>query len=98
ERHDIEARPAYGYVVGAGIAKGRIASMDTRAARAAPGVLGVVTARNAGRLGKGSKTPAKLLGGPEIEHYHQAVALVVAESFEQARAAAALLKIAYTPV
>jgi CO/xanthine dehydrogenase Mo-binding subunit len=30
----------------------------------------------------------QLLGGPEIEHYHQAVALVVAETFEQARAAA----------
>ncbi len=31
---------------------------------------------------------APLLGGPEIEHYHQAIALVVAETFEQARAAA----------
>ncbi len=64
--------PAYGYVVGAGIAKGRIASMDLDAARAAPGVLAIVTARNAGKLGKGKFNTAKLLGGPEIEHYHQA--------------------------
>ena len=81
--------PAYGYVVGAAIAKGRIASMDLAAAKAAPGVLAVVTAENAGKLGKGNLNTAKLLGGPEIEHYHQAIALVVAETFEQARAAAA---------
>ena len=31
---------------------------------------------------------AWLLGGPEIQHYHQAIAVVVAETFEQARAAA----------
>jgi xanthine dehydrogenase YagR molybdenum-binding subunit len=47
-------------------------------------------------LGKGDFNTAKLLGGPEIQHYHQAVALVVAESFEQARAAAALVRVQYT--
>ena len=72
----------------AGIAKGGIASMDLSAAKAAPGVLAVINARNAGKLGKGKFNTAKLLGGPVIEHYHQALALVVAETFEQARAAA----------
>lgn len=95
ERHDQVPDPAYGYVVGAGIAKGRIASMDLSVAEAAPGVIHIVTARNAGRLGKGKMNTAKLLGGPEIQHYHQAVALVVAETFEQARAAAQLLRIDY---
>ena len=38
-----------------------------------------------------------MLGGPEIQHYHQAIALVVAETFEQARAAA-LLRIDYVRV
>jgi xanthine dehydrogenase YagR molybdenum-binding subunit len=95
ERHDAVADPAYGYVVGAGIAKGRIASMDLTAARASPGVLAIVTARSAGRLGQGKFNTARLLGGPEIQHYHQAVALVVARSFEQARAAAALVKVEY---
>ena len=95
ERHDVAPNAAYGYVVGAGIAKGRIASMDLRAARAAPGVLAIVTAQNAGKLAKGNFNTAKLLGGPEIDHYHQAVALVVANTFEQARAAAQLLRIEY---
>ena len=96
ERHDVAPHAAYGYVVGAGIAKGRIASMNLSAARAAPGVLAIVTARDAGKLGKGTFNTAKLLGGPEIDHYHQAVALVVANTFEQARAAAQLVRIVYT--
>jgi xanthine dehydrogenase YagR molybdenum-binding subunit len=95
ERHDVVQNPAYGFVIGAGIAKGRIAAMDLAKAKAAPGVLAIVTAENAGKLGKGTKNTAKLLGGPEIEHYHQAVAVVVAETFEQARAAASLARIDY---
>jgi xanthine dehydrogenase YagR molybdenum-binding subunit len=95
ERHDAVKNPAYGVIVGSAIAKGRILSMDQRAARAAPGVLAIVTSRNAGKLGKGDKNTARLLGGPEIEHYHQAVAIVVAETFEQARDAAMLLRIDY---
>ena len=96
ERHDVVPNQAYGYVVGSAIAKGRISSMDLRAARAAPGVLAIVTAASAGKLGKGDFNTARLLGGPDIQHYHQAVALVVAESFEQARAAAALVRVQYT--
>lgn len=93
EWHDIAPNAAYGYVVGAPIAKGRVISLETEAAAAAPGVLAVIVAGNAGPLGKGEKNTATLLGGPEIEHYHQALALVVAETFEQARAAAALVKV-----
>ena len=96
ERHDVAPMQAYGYVLGAAIAKGRIASLDDSAARAAPGVLAVVTAANAGPLGKAQRNTARLLGGPEVQHYHQAVALVVAESFEQARAAASLIRVKYT--
>ena len=95
EHHDAVPGQAYGHVVGASIAAGRIRAMDLSAARAAPGVIAIVTHENAGPLGKGTMNTARLLGGPEIEHYHQAVALVVAESFEQARAAAALLRVEY---
>jgi len=95
EHHDVAPRQAYGYVVGAGIAKGRIVSIDQAAAKAAPGVISIVTAADAGKLGKGSMNTARLLGGPTIEHYHQAIAVVVAETFEQARAAAQLLKVTY---
>src|SRR6187402_1402248 len=87
ERHDAVPNAAYGYVVGSAIAKGRITAMDVSAAKGAPGVIAVVTAENAGRLGKGDFNFAKLLGGPTIEHYHQAIALIVADSFERARAA-----------
>lgn len=96
EQHDVVADQAYGHVLGAGIAKGRIAAMDTARARAAPGVIAIVTAENAGKLGKGARNVAKLLGGPAIDHYHQAIALVVAESFEQARAAAQMIRVEYT--
>ena len=96
ERHDVAQGQVYGYPVCATIAKGRIRAIDTDAAKAAPGVLGIVTAANAGKLGKGKMNTAHLLGGPEIQHYHQAVALVVAETFEQARAAAHLIKVDYT--
>jgi xanthine dehydrogenase YagR molybdenum-binding subunit len=95
DRHDVVPNQAYGFVVGAAIAKGRIGSIDLTDAKAAPGVLAIVTADNAGKLGKGNFNTAKLLGGPDIEHYHQAIALVVAESFEQARAAAQLVRVDY---
>ena len=95
ERHDVAPNQAHGYVLGAAIAKGRIAAMDTSRAEAVPGVLAIVTAANAGKLEKVERNTARLLGGPEIEHYHQAIALVVAETFEQARAATALIRVDY---
>ncbi|MBB3221639.1 aldehyde oxidoreductase molybdenum-binding subunit PaoC [Pseudoduganella umbonata] len=95
EQHAAVPGAVYGHVVGAAIAKGRIAAIDTAAARRAPGVIAVVTHENAGKLGLGNFNTARLLGGPEIDHYHQAIALVVAETFEQARAAASLVKADY---
>jgi xanthine dehydrogenase YagR molybdenum-binding subunit len=95
EHHEAAPNQAYGYVVTAAIAKGRIAAINLEQANAAPGVLGIVTAANAGKLGKGKYNTATLLGGPEIQHYHQAIALVVAETFEQARAAAGLVQVEY---
>jgi xanthine dehydrogenase YagR molybdenum-binding subunit len=97
ERHDVAPNAAYGYVVGATIAKGRVRSLDLSRARRAPGVLAIVTAQNAGSLAKGNYNTAKLLAGPDIEHYHQALALVVADTFEQARAAAHLVRATYAP-
>ncbi len=95
ERHDVIENPAYGFVIGATIGKGRIASMDLATASAAPGVLAIVTSENAGPLGKGDNNTVKLLGGPEIDHYHQVVALVVAETLEEARDAAQMVRIEY---
>ncbi len=96
ENHAVAPNAAYGYIVGAGIAKGRIASIDTATAKAAPGVVAVITADNAGPVKASGFYVAKPLAGPEIDHYHQAVALVVADTFEQARAAAGLVRFNYT--
>jgi len=95
EQHAAAPNAVYGYVIGASIPKGRIKGIDSTAASRAPGVLTIVTHESAGKLGKGDFTTAHLLAGPDGQHYHQAVALVVAETFEQARAAAALVRVDY---
>lgn len=89
-------RPAYGYILGAGIAKGAISALDTRDAESAPGVLAVITYRNAGTLGVGAFYVQRMLAAPDVEHYHQPVAVVVAETFEQARTAAGLVHVKYS--
>ncbi len=95
EWHDEVPNAACGYVIGAAIAKGRIASIDVHGAKTAPGVIGVLTAADVGPLQKVQFNTAKLLGGPEIQHYHQAIAIVVAETFEQARTAAQRVQVRY---
>ncbi|AVC46936.1 aldehyde oxidoreductase molybdenum-binding subunit PaoC (plasmid) [Rhizobium leguminosarum] len=95
EWHDANSPYAYGYPLGAAIAKGRIKSMDVTAAKDAPGVLDVVTTLDVGERKRGKFNTANLFGGDRVQHYHQAIAVVVAESFEQARAATALIKVDY---
>ena len=96
ERHDVAPNQAYGYVVGSAIAKGRIAlDRPDRGARPRPACSPSSPRRMPASSARASFNTAKLLGGPEIEHYHQAIALVVAETFEQARAAAQLVRVDY---
>jgi len=95
EQHAAVPNPAYGYVVGAGIGKGRIASIDSAQASNSSGVIAIVTYENAGPLAKGEFYVARALAGPQVDHYHQAVAIVVAQTFEEARSAANLLEITY---
>jgi xanthine dehydrogenase YagR molybdenum-binding subunit len=86
----------YGFVVEASIGKGTIRSIDTEAAKAAPGVALVLTHRNAPAQGTGNHREAHpVLSGPKVTGYGQPVAFVVAESFEQARAAAYLVNVKY---
>jgi xanthine dehydrogenase YagR molybdenum-binding subunit len=87
---------AYGYVVEAAIGKGRIRALDVRAAERAPGVMLVLTYLNAPAQGQGSHREAHpVLTGPQVDYHGQPVALVVAETFEQARAAAYLVRVRY---
>jgi xanthine dehydrogenase YagR molybdenum-binding subunit len=93
----------YGAVVQSTIARGTITSIDTRAAARAPGVLAVLTADNAPRLPQagraGVNPPAgrvlSLLQSKEIRYNGEPIALVVAQSFEQATYAASLVRAAY---
>src|SRR5580658_3310403 len=98
ERHDVVSNQAYGFILGAGIAKGRISGMDLDNAKAAPGVITIVSTLDMPKLPRGKTNIAYLFGGAEIAHYHQAIALVVAETFEQARAAASLIRVGYARV
>ena len=97
ERHDVVANQAYGYVLGSSIPKGRVTAIDTAEALKAPGVLAVVTTLDTPRIKRGVMNVAYIFGGDVIQHYHQAIAVVVADTFEQARAAAFLVRVDYAP-
>ena len=93
------ANLAHAVLVQATVAAGRIRRIDTAAAEAAPGVLAVITHRNAPRL---ARAPGGLGIGPppplqddRIVHHGQHVAVVVAQSLEQAAAAARLVEVDY---
>jgi xanthine dehydrogenase YagR molybdenum-binding subunit len=94
---------AYGVIVQSTIARGTIVSIDSAAAAKAPGVLAVLTVDNAPRLPEqgraGANPPAgrvlSLLQSREVRYNGEPIALVVAESFEQATHAAALVHAAY---
>jgi xanthine dehydrogenase YagR molybdenum-binding subunit len=96
--------PLYGFLVEATIGRGRITALDTSRAERAAGVRGVITHRNAPRQRQPGPDPAELspyarafpvLADAEIRYFAQPVALVVADTFEQARDAAGLVEAAY---
>lgn len=97
------ATPAYGWIVEATIARGHAATIDTAAAERAPGVLWVMTHRNAPKQAPWGPLDADdrfarakpCLADARIEHYGEPVAFVVAETLEQARAAAQLVRVTY---
>jgi xanthine dehydrogenase YagR molybdenum-binding subunit len=99
---------AYGFIVLGSVAKGTIRSIDTREAEAEAGVIRVFTHLNTPTLGPKAPTeeaPARAAKAPDksfralqsdqIFFNGQPVALVVAESYEQARYAARLVKVSY---
>ena len=92
ERYDVAPNPAYGYVLGAAIAKGRILSIDATAALVLQGVLAVSRLRtpaSSARLdqcGSVARRPPGLPPGDRLGRR---------QSFEQAWAAAALVEVTY---
>jgi xanthine dehydrogenase YagR molybdenum-binding subunit len=96
---------AHGYLVLSDVAKGKIKSIDTAEAAKQPGVVKIFTHQNAPKLAftdkrdKDELAPEgisfRALQSDQIHFDRQPVALVVAETFEQARWAARQIKIAY---
>ncbi len=95
----------YGYVLNSTIAKGRITSIDTASALAEKGVIEVFTHENTPGLAwldmsykdqdSVPGSPFRPLHSDKIMYSMQPIALVVAETFEQARYASRLIKVEY---
>lgn len=93
----------YGWVVSSPIAKGRVTAIDDTAARAIPGVVDVITHENRPHLAWLDHSYADMVSVPgspfralyddKILFSAQPLALVVAETLEAARDAAALVRI-----
>jgi xanthine dehydrogenase YagR molybdenum-binding subunit len=88
-------KAAYGYLLTAGCGKGKIAWIETAAAEAAPGVLLVWTHKNVPAQADPSDETVPQMHSADVIHNGETIALVVAESFEQARAAALLIDAQY---
>ncbi|USQ99842.1 xanthine dehydrogenase family protein molybdopterin-binding subunit [Sphingomonas aerolata] len=88
---------AYGVLVGTKISAGKVVSIDVDAVKSIPGVLDVVTDFDQfiRVSAQGGATDAPTQGVKDIAFFGQIVAIVLAESFEVARDAAARLPIVY---
>ncbi|GAP96868.1 xanthine dehydrogenase family protein molybdopterin-binding subunit [Leptolyngbya sp. NIES-2104] len=96
---------AYAVIFKSEIAAGTISEIDQSAAEQSAGVLAVITHKNAPKLNLKANAPdarpdssirgGALLQDNKIEFYGQHIGVVVAETFEQARAAARLVKVSY---
>jgi len=95
--------PAYGVMAPAPIARGRIAGVDTKAAEASPGVYAVWTYRNVPeqaprgtRVHPRSTAPARpALEDDRVRFFGQPVAFVLADTLENAQAAANLVRLEF---
>jgi xanthine dehydrogenase YagR molybdenum-binding subunit len=86
---------AYGSVAASRIARGRVRRIDAAAVLAMPGVLAVLDHASAPRLRDIGESEALVLQDDVVHYRGQAIALVVAETPEQARAAADALPVEY---
>jgi xanthine dehydrogenase YagR molybdenum-binding subunit len=92
---------AYAFIVQSTIPSGNIVSIDRVTADRAPGVIAILTPFNAPKLNPGPPQPParrnlSLLQDTEVHYNGQPIALVVAKSLNEAKAAAAMLQIKYS--
>ncbi len=95
--------PAYGVIVTSTIGRGLISKVEAEEAKRAPGVLLVMSHEDAPaqapfkqRGGSRHARPKPQLSESRVYYYGEPVALVVAQTFEQATAAARLMRFSYT--
>lgn len=87
---------AYGYLIHSTVAKGKIRAIETTEAERLPGVIKVLTHLNTPKFAKAQNDRAhRPLHDDAILFSGQAIGVVVAETFEQARYAASLVKVTY---
>ena len=87
---------AHGFLFKSEIAAGKIVSIDTKAAEKADGVIAVITHENALKVTLSrSLRGGAILQDADIEYWGENIGVVVAETFEQARHAARLVKVEY---
>ncbi|MCW2951438.1 MAG: aldehyde oxidase and xanthine dehydrogenase molybdopterin binding protein [Conexibacter sp.] len=86
---------AYAWIVQSPVAKGEIHSVDGSAALERPGVIAVVSVENAPRLAAVEEAELHVLQSRTISYRGQIVAVVVADSLEAAREAAAHVRVDY---
>ncbi|QIP87992.1 xanthine dehydrogenase family protein molybdopterin-binding subunit [Streptomyces sp. Tu 2975] len=85
----------YGWPVPAAIPRGRVTSLGTAEVLDMPGVLAVLTHENAPRLGQPDDPTLRLLQDDRVPHRGWYIALVLADTLENARAGAAALRVGY---
>ncbi len=90
------ANSACGFLVKSEIAAGKILDIDTSAAEKVAGVIAIMTHKNAPKLAltRGLRG-GSILQDEVIDFFGENIALVIAETFEQARFAAKLVKVTY---
>jgi xanthine dehydrogenase YagR molybdenum-binding subunit len=96
---------AYGVTITSTITKGRVKNIDTSAAEKLPGVIGIMTSENCMQIhfpagsdpgsGKYAEKDLLPLQNDRVFYGGQHIAVVVAETFEQAEYAAAMVKVSY---
>lgn len=87
---------AHGFLIKSEIAAGKILDIDASAAEKSPGVVAVITHKNALKINAvRAVRGGAILQTPDVNYFGQNIGIVVAETFEQARTAARFVKVKY---
>lgn len=94
---------AFAYGLNSTVASGKIVTIDTAEAEKQPGVLNIITYKNAEKLNTPDEAMPQpstsglspVLQSPDVHYFGEFIGVVVAETFEQAHYASKLIKVTY---